>query len=130
MATDQPPAFGEALRRHRLAAGLTQQALAERAGLSVRGIADLERGVRRAPYANTVRRLGNALGLGEAERAARAGNYAPDGVLLGGAETAGLVFAHEQPLDIGGVANFGVIFGRVADHPTSISNAPEGTRIV
>ncbi|HEV8278838.1 MAG TPA: helix-turn-helix transcriptional regulator, partial [Streptosporangiaceae bacterium] len=41
--------FAELLRRHRLAAGLTQEALADRAGLSVRGIADLERGARRYP---------------------------------------------------------------------------------
>ena len=33
--------FAELLRQHRLAAGLTQEALADRAGLSVRGIADL-----------------------------------------------------------------------------------------
>jgi transcriptional regulator with XRE-family HTH domain len=36
--------FGELLRRHRQAAGLTQQELAERAGLSVHGIQKLERG--------------------------------------------------------------------------------------
>ena len=38
--------FGELLRRLRVAAGLTQEALAERAGLSARGLSDLERGVR------------------------------------------------------------------------------------
>src|SRR5688572_29256105 len=36
--------FGALLRRHRLAAGLTQEALAERAGLSVYAIPKLERG--------------------------------------------------------------------------------------
>ena len=70
MATDGPCAFGEALRRHRLSAGLSQEELAERAGLSRRGISDLERGTRRAPYPATVRRLAEALSLGEAERAA------------------------------------------------------------
>jgi predicted ATPase/DNA-binding CsgD family transcriptional regulator/transcriptional regulator with XRE-family HTH domain len=65
----EPPSFGMLLRRYRLAAGLTQAALAERAGLSVRGIADLERGARRYPYADTVERLAEALGLGAAERA-------------------------------------------------------------
>ena len=49
-------AFGELLRRHRLAAGLTQEALAERAGISVRAITDLERGVRRAPPHRGARR--------------------------------------------------------------------------
>src|SRR5687768_12354292 len=56
-------AFGTLLRRHRLAAGLTQEALAERAGLSVRGISDLERGLRTAPHFATVERLAIALGL-------------------------------------------------------------------
>ena len=54
-------AFGALLRRHRLAAGLSQEALAERAGLSVRGLSDLERGVRQAPHPDTVRRLVQAL---------------------------------------------------------------------
>jgi transcriptional regulator with XRE-family HTH domain len=41
------------LRRYRVLAGLSQEALAERAGLSRRGIADLERGARRFPYPDT-----------------------------------------------------------------------------
>jgi predicted ATPase/DNA-binding CsgD family transcriptional regulator/DNA-binding XRE family transcriptional regulator len=64
-----PPTFGELLRRHRAAAGLTQAALAARAGLSARGVSDLERGARRAPYARTVRRLARALRLSAADRA-------------------------------------------------------------
>jgi transcriptional regulator with XRE-family HTH domain len=63
------PAFGMLLRRYRLSAGLTQEALAERAGLSLRGLSDLERGVRRAPYADTVDRLVDALDLGPNDRA-------------------------------------------------------------
>jgi non-specific serine/threonine protein kinase len=66
----QVASFGDLLRRHRLAAGLTQEALAERAGLSARAITDLERGVRRAPYRDTVRMLADALSLAEADRAA------------------------------------------------------------
>jgi predicted ATPase/DNA-binding XRE family transcriptional regulator len=62
--------FGELLRRHRRAAGLTQEELAERASLSLRGLSDLERGARRAPYPDTVRRLADALGLSERDRAA------------------------------------------------------------
>src|SRR5581483_11031113 len=53
--------FGAALRSVRLAAGLTQDELAERAGLSVRGIQDLERGARRSPHPETLRRLRAAL---------------------------------------------------------------------
>ena len=37
-------AFGDLLRRYRLAAGLTQEALAERAGLSSDAVSTLERG--------------------------------------------------------------------------------------
>lgn len=43
--------FGELLRQHRKARRLTQAELAERAGLSMRGINDLERGVRSTPAA-------------------------------------------------------------------------------
>jgi transcriptional regulator with XRE-family HTH domain len=50
-------------------ARLSQDELAERAGLSRRGISDLERGERRMPHPVTVRRLVEALGLSEAERA-------------------------------------------------------------
>ena len=53
-----------------MAAGLSQEALAERAGLSARAISDLERGARRAPYRETVRLLADALGLSDADRAA------------------------------------------------------------
>ena len=65
----RPAPFGVLLRRHRLAAGLTQLALAGRAELSARGLAFLERGARR-PYPDTVRRLAEALELTGEERAA------------------------------------------------------------
>jgi transcriptional regulator with XRE-family HTH domain len=41
--------FAALLKRHRLAAGLTQEALAERAGLSPRAVSDLERDPARTP---------------------------------------------------------------------------------
>jgi predicted ATPase/DNA-binding XRE family transcriptional regulator len=62
--------FGELLRRYRLDAGLTQEALAERAGLSVRGISDLERGLKQRPHRDTVRMLADALALTPPQRAA------------------------------------------------------------
>ena len=62
--------FGARLRRLREAAGLTQEELASKAGLTARGISDLERGKRRRPYPNTVRSLAEALGLSGDERAA------------------------------------------------------------
>ncbi|HZQ36629.1 MAG TPA: helix-turn-helix domain-containing protein [Dehalococcoidia bacterium] len=65
----EPSTFGELLYRHRLAAGLTQESLAERAQISVRAISDLERGVRRLPYRHTVNALADALSLSSANRA-------------------------------------------------------------
>ena len=56
-------AFGALLRAHRRAAGLSQDALAERAGLSARAVSDLERGVTRAPRPDTLRLLAGALAL-------------------------------------------------------------------
>ena len=70
MATDGASAFGELLRRFRTAAAFSQEELAEKAGLSARGVSDLERGARRAPRLETVRMLADGLGLGPEERAA------------------------------------------------------------
>src|SRR5678816_1469442 len=64
------PSFADLLRQHRLAAGLTQEELAERAGVSRRGISDLERTARSRPYRETVRVLADALGLTGGERSA------------------------------------------------------------
>src|ERR1051326_10822 len=61
--------FGALLRRYRLAAGLTQEELAAEAGLSLRGIADLERGARTQPRKETVQLLAEALHLSAPERA-------------------------------------------------------------
>ena len=63
-----PEAFGGVLRRERLAAGLTQEALAERAGLGVRTVQGLEEGEAR-PREATVRCLAQALALAGAPRA-------------------------------------------------------------
>jgi transcriptional regulator with XRE-family HTH domain len=65
-----PATFADLLQRYRRAVGLTQEELAERAHLSVRGVSNLERGVRRLPQRGTVTLLIEALGLAEAERAA------------------------------------------------------------
>ncbi|MFB7776568.1 ATP-binding protein [Streptomyces bauhiniae] len=56
------------LRKLRLAAPLTIEALAEASGVSARGIGDLERGRRTTPQRGTVAALANGLALGEAER--------------------------------------------------------------
>ncbi len=69
MTTSGALPFGELLRHHRRSAGLSQEALAERAGLSARAISDLERGLYRAPHRDTVALLANALGFSAAQRA-------------------------------------------------------------
>jgi predicted ATPase/DNA-binding XRE family transcriptional regulator len=71
MRHDEPsetPPFGDLLRCHRRACDLTQEALAERAGVSARAISDLERGARSHPYRETARLLADALGLTGRER--------------------------------------------------------------
>lgn len=61
--------FGALLRKYRTAAGLTQEELAARAGLSARSISDLERGVRRTPYKSTIELLAEILQLAPPQRA-------------------------------------------------------------
>src|ERR687894_1764612 len=61
--------FGGLLRRFRVAAGLTQDELAERAGVSTRGISDLERGAHGLPRRDTLQLLLDALALSPANRA-------------------------------------------------------------
>jgi transcriptional regulator with XRE-family HTH domain len=51
MGSAEPSSFKELLRRYRFTARMTEQELAERAGLSAHGVRDLERGMRRAPDA-------------------------------------------------------------------------------
>ncbi len=61
--------FGSALREQRMAHGLTQEALAERAMLSPTAIAALERGRNRAPRMSTLHQLARALDLSAEELA-------------------------------------------------------------
>lgn len=55
--------LGARVRRHRLALGLSQEALARRAGLSQPHVQMIEAGKRRHPQFRTVERLADALGL-------------------------------------------------------------------
>src|SRR5690348_6271415 len=68
--SEGPGGFAERLRRLRESRSLTQEELAERSGVTAKAIGALERGERKRPYPHTVRSLADALGLGEAERAA------------------------------------------------------------
>jgi len=62
--------FGALLRRYRAAAGLTQEELAARTGLTPQAIGLLERGQRQHPQAYTVGRLAEALALTAPEQQA------------------------------------------------------------
>ncbi len=66
----EPTTFGALLKRYRMAAGLTQEALAERASLSTRAVSDLERGLSRAPRYDTLDLLTKAMNLSAEPRAA------------------------------------------------------------
>ena len=79
--------FSGLLRRLRARAGLTQEELAEAAGLSTRSVSDLERGVTLTARKDTARLLAEALGLegsGRAEFEARARGRSPAGGLPAG----------------------------------------------
>src|SRR5689334_14685351 len=67
----EQPALGFAglLRQLRTDARLTQEELAMAAGLSLRSVSDLERGINRSPSEDTAALLGGALGLAEPVRA-------------------------------------------------------------
>lgn len=61
--------FGKQLRKLRNSSGMSQQALADRSGLSVRSISNMESGKTRCPYPDSVARIADALGLHAATRA-------------------------------------------------------------
>ena len=61
VSPEQESPLGTRLRRLREAAGLTQEELALRAGLTPNAVSDLERGKTRRPHPHTVRSLADAL---------------------------------------------------------------------
>jgi len=66
--TDQPSSFGSLLRQFRLAKGLSQESLAERARVSTEAIGALERGNRTSPQRTTLSLLIDALDLDTRDR--------------------------------------------------------------
>jgi tetratricopeptide (TPR) repeat protein/transcriptional regulator with XRE-family HTH domain len=76
--------FGDLVRRHRIAADLTQEQLAQLTGLSVRSIGDLERGVTGDPRRSTRRLLEQVLKLPgpTAERADDSGERKPSAQIV------------------------------------------------
>ena len=80
--------FGALLKRYRLAAGLSQEALAARAGLSARGISDLERGIKHTPRFDTLNLLTNALSLSSQQRTLLLTTARPEAAVSGEAHPA------------------------------------------
>jgi transcriptional regulator with XRE-family HTH domain len=62
------PSFSTLLKRYRQVAGLSQESLAARSGLSARAISDLERGINRTPRYDTLELLSSALSLTAQQR--------------------------------------------------------------
>jgi predicted ATPase/DNA-binding XRE family transcriptional regulator len=96
---------GRLLRDHRLAAGLSQEALAERARMSAFAISALERGHRRRPQLKTLALLAAALALGEEQRAqfeaaARSAQRAKNGAVTVGPWTAASVSSNNLPRQV------------------------------
>jgi tetratricopeptide (TPR) repeat protein/transcriptional regulator with XRE-family HTH domain len=60
---EQVNGLGGLLRGYRIAAGLSQEELAQRCNLSARAVSDIERGRTSRPYVRSVRLLADALGL-------------------------------------------------------------------
>ena len=96
MDTTATSTFGTLLRRCRVAAGLTQEELAERATISLRNLGNLERGVGLRPRKDTVALLCAALALDARKRnlltvaAARTGvplSHSPEGREAGAGAT-------------------------------------------
>ena len=125
MAEQPALSFALLLRRLRIEAGLTQEELAEAAGLSPRSISDLERGIHRTARKDTAGLLADALGLAGAVRVffvAAARGRAPAAEVLAAWEgTSPGVFAaaatRALPRDIssftGRQAELGRLLGRV-----------------
>ncbi|HEV2634041.1 MAG TPA: protein kinase [Actinocrinis sp.] len=75
---DEAQAAGAWVRTQRLAAGMTQEELADRSGLSVRAISNLERGRTARPHPRSLEVLAVALGLAEAAGSAWAARLRAD----------------------------------------------------
>ena len=64
-------ALGPLLRRYRRDARLSQEELAERAGISARTVSDVERGLRHGIYRDTAARIAAAVGMSPDDRGRR-----------------------------------------------------------
>jgi len=128
--------FAALLRRLRAGAGLTQEELAEAAGISPRSVSDLERGINRTARKDTALLLADALSLTGQVRAlfvAAARGRAPAADVLAtgngaGAQGAGAVAATRTlPRDIG---SFTGREAELSELLALLAEAAEGSRVV
>jgi tetratricopeptide (TPR) repeat protein/transcriptional regulator with XRE-family HTH domain len=122
--------FAGLLRRLRDDAGLTQEELAEAAGLSPRSVSDLERGVSRTARHDTARLLAGALGLTGPQRAlfeAAARGRAPAGqVLTAGEAAAAAAATRTLPRDIASFTGRAAELAQLAGAVTGAAAAAGG----
>lgn len=133
MQEQVPQVFGALLRRLRRRAGLTQEALAERAGVSARTISDLERGTNTAPRIETSRLLADALALTGLARSAF--EASAEGVELLGMgssednETYGLRSGKTLPRDVPSFVGRSAEYEMITDSLRTAENSPGATKI-
>lgn len=89
--------FAALLRSYRRLAGLSQEALAARAGVSVRAVSGMERAEGHVPYAATLRLLADALALSPTERDAFIAAARPAGPRLAAPDAPYVPFGEWRP---------------------------------
>lgn len=102
---DRRPDLGVLLRGYRIAAHMTQEDLANRAGMNSRTVRDIERGAIRAPRRSSVESLATALSLAEVERSgflavAEAARWPPAGPVGADPDEMSTVVPRQLPPDI------------------------------
>lgn len=114
-------------------AGLTQEELAERAGISPHAISALERGTRTRPYPHTVRSLADALALTDDERARLVGAV-PTRARAETAPRGSLTAPPDPPVAVARPAGLVIpptrLFGRTGDIAAVAALARSGARLV
>jgi tetratricopeptide (TPR) repeat protein/transcriptional regulator with XRE-family HTH domain len=120
---DRQVVFGRLLRAHRLRRLLTQEQLAERAGMSARAIRELEQGRVRQPRGDSVRLLADALTLaGAAREAFHAAARGPGVTALAVGEPA---VPSQLPSDIADFTGRAELVARLSD---LLARDPDGSR--